>query len=128
MDQLRTRLETIIRKVESYHPSPDVERIRKAFEYAYAHHEVQVRKSGEPYLTHLLEVTDIIAELRLDSASLCAGLLHDTVEDTEYSLDALREGLRSFSVASRAPVPAVRTAAPRRRERAVYCAAAVPAE
>ncbi len=89
MDQLRTRLETIIRKVESYHPSPDVERIRKAFEYAYAHHEGQVRKSGEPYLTHLLEVTDIIAELRLDSASLCAGLLHDTVEDTEATVEEL---------------------------------------
>lgn len=91
MDQLQTRLETIIRKVEGYHPNPNIDLLRAAFEYAREHHEGQMRKSGEPYMTHPLEVMDIIADLRLDVASLCAGLLHDTVEDTEATLEEVGE-------------------------------------
>jgi len=86
MDRLRNRLNTIVRKVETYHPNPDIEMLQRAFEFAAQHHEGQVRKSGEPYMTHPLEVMDIIADLRLDVASLCAGLLHDTVEDTEATI------------------------------------------
>ena len=91
MDQLQTRLETIIRKVEGYHPNPNTALMRSAFEYACAKHEGQTRRSGEPYMTHPLEVMDIIADLRLDVASLCAGLLHDTVEDTDATVEEVAQ-------------------------------------
>ena len=90
-EQLENRLQTIIRKVEVYHPNPDTDVLRRAFEYAVQRHEGQIRKSGEPYMTHPLEVMDIIAELRLDIASLCAGLLHDTVEDTDATVEEVSE-------------------------------------
>ncbi len=89
--ELRKRLETILDKVRAYHPDPDLEPIRRAFEFGLMMHEGQVRKSGEPYMSHPLEVMDIIAELRLDTASLVAGLLHDTVEDTDTSVAELKE-------------------------------------
>jgi GTP pyrophosphokinase len=87
MDPLQNRLNTIIRKVEGYHPNPDIDKLVAAYNYAAKHHEGQTRKSGEPYIGHPLEVMDIIADLRLDVASLCAGLLHDTVEDTEATVE-----------------------------------------
>ncbi len=88
--QLENRLESIVKKVRSYHPDPNIPQLRDAYEYARRMHEGQTRKSGEPYLTHPLEVMDIIADLRLDVASLVAGLLHDTVEDTETTVEDLR--------------------------------------
>jgi GTP diphosphokinase / guanosine-3',5'-bis(diphosphate) 3'-diphosphatase len=88
--QLENRLESIISKVRSYHPDPDVAQLREAFAFANRMHEGQTRKSGEPYMTHPLEVMDIIADLRLDVASLVAGLLHDTVEDTDTTVEDLR--------------------------------------
>ncbi len=91
MDPLQNRLNTIVRKVEAYHPSPDIDLLTRAFEYACEKHEGQTRKSGEPYMTHPLEVMDIIADLRLDVASLCAGLLHDTVEDTDATVEEVGE-------------------------------------
>jgi GTP diphosphokinase / guanosine-3',5'-bis(diphosphate) 3'-diphosphatase len=89
--QLQNRLNSIIKKVRAYHPDPDIDKLRAAFEFANAMHEGQVRKSGEPYMTHPLEVMDIIADLRLDVASLVAGLLHDTVEDTDTTVEDLKE-------------------------------------
>ena len=86
MDPLQLRLETIVSKVERYHPSPDIDTLYRAYEFAAAQHEGQKRKSGGPYIQHPLEVMDIIADMRLDVASLCAGLLHDTVEDTEATV------------------------------------------
>ena len=91
MDPLQNRLNTIIRKVEGYHPNPDIDKLVAAYAYAAKHHEGQTRKSGEPYIGHPLEVMDIIADLRLDVASLCAGLLHDTVEDTEATVEEVAE-------------------------------------
>ncbi len=91
MDPLQNRLNTILRKVESYHPNPDLDKVRQAFEFAKNAHEGQVRKSGEPYIAHPVEVLDIIADLKLDVASLCAGLLHDTVEDTDVTVEDIRE-------------------------------------
>lgn len=88
---LQNRLNSIIKKVRAYHPDPDIDKLRAAFEFANAMHEGQIRKSGEPYMTHPLEVMDIIADLRLDVASLVAGLLHDTVEDTDTTVEDLRE-------------------------------------
>jgi GTP pyrophosphokinase len=88
--QLENRLNTIVKKIRVYHPEPDIEMLRTAFRYAAEMHEGQTRKSGEPYMSHPLEVMDIIADLRLDVASLVAGLLHDTVEDCATTVDELR--------------------------------------
>lgn len=88
--QLENRLESIVKKVRSYHPDPNIAQLREAYEFAARMHEGQIRKSGEPYMTHPLEVMDIIADMRLDVASLVAGLLHDTVEDTDTTVEDLR--------------------------------------
>ncbi|MFB6265067.1 MAG: bifunctional (p)ppGpp synthetase/guanosine-3',5'-bis(diphosphate) 3'-pyrophosphohydrolase [Bradymonadaceae bacterium] len=85
------RLESVLDKVRDYHPDPELDQLRRAFEYADAKHEGQSRKSGEPFVAHPVEVIDVIAELRLDIASLVAGLLHDTVEDTEATVDEVRD-------------------------------------
>jgi len=88
---LERRLDSIFDKIDAYHPDPDLGTLRDAFEFADEMHEGQTRKSGEPYVAHPVEVIDIIADLRLDIASLVAGLLHDTVEDTETTVDELRD-------------------------------------
>jgi GTP diphosphokinase / guanosine-3',5'-bis(diphosphate) 3'-diphosphatase len=76
------RLNDILQRVSSYHPDPDLDLIKKAYVYSAKVHQGQVRKSGEPYLVHPLEVAGILAQLKLDEASIVAGLLHDTIEDT----------------------------------------------
>jgi guanosine-3',5'-bis(diphosphate) 3'-pyrophosphohydrolase len=76
------KLSNILDVVESYHPQADLDLIRKAYVCSAKYHAGQVRRSGEPYLSHPLEVAKILAELKLDEASICTGLLHDTVEDT----------------------------------------------
>lgn len=77
------RLTDILEKVKSYHPSADIDLINKAYVYAARMHEGQMRKSGEPYVMHPLSVAEIIADMKLDPASVCAALLHDVVEDTK---------------------------------------------
>ena len=89
--QLEQQLGTIVRKVQSYHPDPDLEMLRKAFDLAHEMHKDQHRRSGEVYLTHPLSVTEIIADLKLDIPCLCAGILHDIVEDTDISVGQLHE-------------------------------------
>lgn len=89
--ELQQQLDTIIQKVQGYHPDPDVEMLREAFNLAHEMHEGQRRRSGEAYLTHPLSVTEVIAELKLDVPCLCAGILHDVVEDTETTVEDLRE-------------------------------------
>lgn len=73
----------LIGKLVSYHPEADVALIRRTFEYAYDKHLLQRRKSGEPYIIHPLGVARLVAQLKLDEASICAALLHDVVEDTD---------------------------------------------
>jgi len=87
---IHNKLNAIIQKVRSYQPDPDIAMFRKAFDFAANMHSSQSRKSGEPYLIHPLEVTEIIAELHLDIASLCAGMLHDVVEDTDTTVEDIR--------------------------------------
>ena len=81
----------LVGHVTRYHPEADVALLRRAFEFGERHHEGQKRKSGEAYFTHPIAVARIITELRLDSASLCAALLHDTVEDTKATLEDVRK-------------------------------------
>ncbi len=74
--------EEIIQRVRAYQPLIDGELVRRAYDYSYRAHLGQKRKSGDPYFVHPASVAGIITELRLDAASVCAGLLHDVVEDT----------------------------------------------
>lgn len=83
-------LEELVDRVRGYHPEADLELIRRAYHYGEWAHRAQLRKSGEPYFTHPARVAGIIADLRLDTASVCAGLLHDVVEDTLASLEDVR--------------------------------------
>jgi len=76
------RLNDILDKVSAYNPSADLDLIRKAYVFSAKVHQGQIRLSGEPYLIHPMEVTAILADLKLDVPSVVTGLLHDTVEDT----------------------------------------------
>ncbi|NCC24245.1 MAG: bifunctional (p)ppGpp synthetase/guanosine-3',5'-bis(diphosphate) 3'-pyrophosphohydrolase [Deltaproteobacteria bacterium] len=81
------RINEIIDKVSGYMSLGDQALIQKAYVFSAAAHAGQIRLSGEPYLSHPLEVANILAEFQLDAATICAGLLHDTVEDTKASLE-----------------------------------------
>jgi guanosine-3',5'-bis(diphosphate) 3'-pyrophosphohydrolase len=83
------RFETILEKVLRYRPDADVDLLRRAYLFSAKEHKGQVRKSGEPYLVHPLEVANILADLQLDAACVTTGLLHDIVEDTSISLETI---------------------------------------
>src|SRR5688572_2787801 len=85
------KLNDIIEKVKSYHPQADLDLIQKAYVYSAKVHAGQTRHSGEPYVVHPLEVSMILAELKLDEASICTGLLHDTVEDTLATVEDIQK-------------------------------------
>jgi GTP pyrophosphokinase len=81
-DPFAARFEKLIATVRANRPSDDTEIIRKAWEFCLEHHKGQLRASGEPYVLHPLEVALVLAEMKLDSTAIAAGLLHDAVEDT----------------------------------------------
>jgi GTP diphosphokinase / guanosine-3',5'-bis(diphosphate) 3'-diphosphatase len=83
-------LEPLIKTVRLTHPKADIRQIERAYEVAARKHKGQARKSGDPYITHPLAVTTILAELGMNTETLCAALLHDTIEDTDYTLAELR--------------------------------------
>ncbi|WP_426567115.1 RelA/SpoT family protein [Angustibacter sp. McL0619] len=83
-------LEPLLRAVRSTHPKADVSVIERAYAVAELAHRGQQRNSGDPYITHPLAVATILAELGMTEGTLAAALLHDTVEDTDYTLDTLR--------------------------------------
>jgi GTP pyrophosphokinase len=85
------RFEDLIEKVRRANPDADTELLRRAYVFSAYEHKGQVRRSGEPYLVHPLEVADILADLRPDVVGIAAGLLHDIVEDTPNSIDKVRE-------------------------------------
>ncbi len=82
-------LEPLLRAVRTTHPKADFSLIERAYEVAERAHDGQMRKSGDAYITHPLAVTTILAELGMTEATLAAALLHDTVEDTDYTLAQL---------------------------------------
>lgn len=84
-------LEPLLRTLRKYHPKADTRVVERAYELAAYLHRDQKRRSGEPYITHPLAVATILADLGMTSPTLAAALLHDTVEDCGYALDALRE-------------------------------------
>jgi len=79
--QLDARLEELLAKLRKNRPSEDPWMVRRAYEIAAERHRDQLRTSGDPYLSHLLEVAHILADMRLDTTTLTAALLHDVVED-----------------------------------------------
>ena len=83
-------LETLVKTVRKNHPKADSALIERAYKVAEKSHTGQTRRSGEPYITHPLAVSQILADLGIGPVTIAAALLHDTVEDTEYSLDQLR--------------------------------------
>ncbi|MBU3810757.1 MAG: bifunctional (p)ppGpp synthetase/guanosine-3',5'-bis(diphosphate) 3'-pyrophosphohydrolase [Candidatus Niameybacter stercoravium] len=83
--------EKLINRIRSYHPSDDVSMVEKAYKLAKEAHEGQLRKSGEPYIIHPLQVAYILADLELDIESITAGILHDVVEDTDYTLEDIEK-------------------------------------
>src|ERR1700710_1430323 len=83
-------LEPLFRTVRANHPKADLALLERAYDTAERHHRGQNRKSGDPYITHPLAVTTILADIGMTEPTLVAALLHDTVEDTAYTLDQLR--------------------------------------
>jgi guanosine-3',5'-bis(diphosphate) 3'-pyrophosphohydrolase len=81
----------LLQALESAHPGSDTELVVRAYRTAERAHTGQMRKSGDPYITHPVAVATILAEIGMDPTTLAAALLHDTVEDTDYSLEALTQ-------------------------------------
>src|SRR5450755_1201880 len=85
-----TKFRDLLRKIRSYRPNDDLTLVKKAYDFSLKHHQGQSRASGEPYLIHPLEVAAVLAEMRLDTTAIAAGLLHDSIEDTSLTVDDIR--------------------------------------
>jgi guanosine-3',5'-bis(diphosphate) 3'-pyrophosphohydrolase len=85
------RINDIIDKISEYNPDADLDIIDRAYIYSARVHDGQVRLSGEPYLSHPLEVAGILADMKLDTVSVAAGLLHDVIEDTHATVEDLKD-------------------------------------
>ncbi len=83
-------LEDLLEKVRHYYPTADLSQIEKAYRLSERAHTGQIRRSGEPYIFHPLSVAGILADLKLDLASIATGLLHDVVEDTVVTVDEIK--------------------------------------
>ena len=87
MVSLEERYQHLEKTISGYNISADLKQIRTAYEYARDHHGEQMRRDGSPYITHPLQVAQIVAEMRLDSESIIAALLHDCIEDTDVTYE-----------------------------------------
>ena len=85
-----TLLEPLVASLRLHHPSTKMDDVERAYDVAKLAHAGQLRKSGDEYITHPVAVAEILSELGLNAETIIAALLHDTVEDTEYSLAQLR--------------------------------------
>ena len=83
-------LEPLIAQHKASHPKADVRLLQRAYDMAEHFHKGQYRKSGDPYITHPLAVATILADLGMDTTTLVAALLHDTIEDTEYTIERIQ--------------------------------------
>jgi GTP diphosphokinase / guanosine-3',5'-bis(diphosphate) 3'-diphosphatase len=86
-----TRFRELMKKLRESRPNDDLELVKKAYEFSQKHHAGQTRASGEPYLVHPLEVATVLADMKMDSVSIAAGLLHDSVEDTSVTSVEIRQ-------------------------------------
>ena len=85
------QIEDIVEKVHAYRPGDDLAALERAYEFCATRHADQKRLSGEPFISHPLEVVNILADMKLDPTCLTAGMLHDVVEDTRTSTDLIRQ-------------------------------------
>ena len=85
------RFDDILDKVASRFGEKDIAVLQKAYVFSAKAHKGQVRRSGEPYLSHPLEVSNLLADMALDRTTLVAGLLHDVLEDTDVTPDELKK-------------------------------------
>lgn len=85
------QIQALVSALRANHPKANIDLIQRAYKTAEKYHQGQMRKSGEPYITHPVAVATILAEIGMTATTLAAALLHDTVEDTEYSLKQLAE-------------------------------------
>jgi len=85
-----TRFRDLLRKIREYRPNDDLTLVKKAYAFSQRQHEGQTRASGELYLAHPLEVATVLAEMRLDTTAIAAGLLHDAIEDSDATVDDVR--------------------------------------
>jgi GTP pyrophosphokinase len=85
-----TKFRDLLRKIRSYRPNDDLTLVKKAYDFSLRNHQGQTRASGEPYLVHPLEVASVLADMRMDTTAIAAGLLHDAVEDTKVTVDDIR--------------------------------------
>lgn len=83
-------LNKLLEKIEKYNPSDSTEIIEKAYNYANNAHEGQMRNSGDDYISHPLEVANILADLNMDNVTISAAILHDVIEDTKFSYDDIK--------------------------------------
>ncbi len=90
-DTVDLRFAELIEKLRRSRPGDDVGLLRRAYDFAAEHHKTQTRLSGEPYLSHPVEVAHLLADMKLDVTSLCAALLHDIVEDTKIPIERIAE-------------------------------------
>src|SRR3989344_2185690 len=81
----------MIREIQKYNPKADFALIRKAHDFAKSRHEGQKRQSGEDYFIHPMKVTETMVRLKADTATICAALLHDVVEDTSVPIEEIRK-------------------------------------
>ncbi|MBT6138409.1 MAG: bifunctional (p)ppGpp synthetase/guanosine-3',5'-bis(diphosphate) 3'-pyrophosphohydrolase, partial [Rhodospirillaceae bacterium] len=81
----------LVEQVKSYDPGADEDALNRAYVYAMKMHGSQTRASGDPYFSHPLEVAGILTKMRLDGSTIITSLLHDTIEDTEATLDEIRK-------------------------------------
>jgi GTP diphosphokinase / guanosine-3',5'-bis(diphosphate) 3'-diphosphatase len=88
---LMIRITDILDKIQEYRPEDDLDIIERAYIYSARAHEGQVRLSGEPYLSHPLEVANILADMKMDIESIAAGLLHDVLEDTSTTKEDIEK-------------------------------------
>src|SRR5215210_6040668 len=86
----KPELEPLFRSIRANHPKADLALIERAYRTAEHLHRTQIRKSGDPYITHPLAVATILADIGMTEPTLVAALLHDTVEDTPYTLEDVR--------------------------------------
>jgi len=86
-----TRFRELMKKLRENRPNDDLELVKKAYDFSQKHHSGQTRASGEPYLVHPLEVANVLADMKMDTVAIAAGLLHDSVEDTSVTTVEIRQ-------------------------------------
>ena len=85
------RIQNLIEKIKAYAPNADIDKVVRTYNLAKEAHKGQFRKSGEPYIIHPVAVANILADMELDIDTICGGLLHDVVEDTDYEESDIEE-------------------------------------